>query len=203
VGKKPIGGLYTDDELTTLRNWWDEKTRMVQNRYNSIPNESEKLPIDGLSTIFQEMNKSSPFEIKQIEQALSMRIPSLLTGTKGPRGAQRIVPGGTLAEKLKNLGGGDSIRTIGRIMWSPLCGLTKDSFTNFCLEISKKQIQRGFREEDTLEIYIEKYLAKQSMPNGKIEKTKSLLIQACTLYVEIAPDKVKEPAWSQTLGLTV
>jgi hypothetical protein len=197
-GKKPIGGLYTEDELQIVTQHWVNKQQEIKRRYASIPNQTELLSMGGLSTIIREMNISSDSVIKNIEDCVDLRIPMLLiVEGRGKSTKKVIVKGGNLPEKLIKCNGGLSVRTIGKVLWSPLIkGFTQNVFIDMCFSQARSLIERGKGKKGP--DFLTSQLDSETDPEMKslLAGASSSINQAASVYLEVYPEHTDKESWN-------
>jgi hypothetical protein len=196
VGKKPMPGLYTSDEYASVLQHWESKQKQVKDRYKSIPDTFQHLPLKGIGAYIGGFNIANPPIISIIEDAKASRIPMLLTVTGRGRSAnQAIAKGGTLPQKLHAISGGDSVRTIGRVLYSPLNKVSQNEFVSQAMRLAAQlhtgksnltsasnQFMEGFSKSD------QEFIIQMSTDWSSIEL-------AAQTYLEVIPDRMGNPAW--------
>jgi len=206
VGKKPVAGLYTHQELTLLEVEWEARKKAIEAKFDLLPKDFSTCTKDTsinnhLSKLQVELSKES----KVIEGAKTKRIPELLI-TEGRGRAQKkvIAKGSTLPEKLKHINGGDSVRTIAKTLYSPYYNtdLTQGEFVQVCMAETK---DRNMRVETT---YINSVCAKYKANSGKCTPLEVHIVDNLSdielvvqTYLEVIPDKVGSTAWDATFGV--
>jgi hypothetical protein len=196
-GKKPIGGLYADDEIPFVTNHWNEKMSDIKEVYKNIPNRFQSL-VGGIGSIIEEFNKPNPPTIKRIEAAKQNRISSLLTVTgRGRNQSKEISKGGSLQEKLININGGESVRTIGKVLWSPVfTGITQNQFVDLVMRNAYSMLDRD-RDKTYYDAQLSK-MANDGVPGTQLNNFAALsgaVAQATQVYLEIIPDHRGNPTW--------
>lgn len=199
AGKKPIGGLFADEELTVVVRNWTTKSDNIRNAYSRIPNTFRDLPEGGISAAVAAFNIRAPPLIKDIEDAKSKRISNLLVTTgRGRNQTKEISKGGNLPEKLLAINGGDSVRTIGKVLWSPLyVGTTQNEFTDLVMRNANSMLRR---EGNVLPYLDTLLIAARNNPamREEVERLESIMApvgQATQVYLECIPDHQGNQAW--------
>jgi len=199
AGKKPFGGLYTNEEFTQLIQEWENRVNKIRNLYKQIPNNTLKLPPGGLKTLMVEFNIRNPPLVKTVEDAAQARIPLLLVSTgSGKNRRQAIAKGGNLPEKLINISGGESVRTIGKILWSPLYKVSQSEFVEASLKLARNKLSKNSNMEK-IEDSILTNLYKLGLDSKTSSEIYSSISSAATVYLEIYPDHEGSPAWDAAI----
>jgi hypothetical protein len=195
VGKKPISGLYTDEEFSILVKYWEEKVASVKESYKTLPDTWQEIVGERkLATLLERFPQKTPPKIKEIENAKERRIPYLLVSTGvGRNRRQLIAKGSTLAEKLKYVGGGDNPRIPSRVMWSPLDGQN----INFVTDLGIKSARLTFQRKPEV---LERLIAEASKASGGsflgyVDPCMNKVQQITTLLLELYQDRKGDPAW--------
>jgi hypothetical protein len=196
AGKKPFGGLFTSDEHTLMTQDWENRVLNIKDSYKRIPdNFQDSLMLGGLGQLMQQFNKKSTALIKTIENAAQARIPMLLVSTgSGRTRRQAIAKGGNLPEKLLNINGGDSVRTIGKVLWSPTLGVTQTEYVEASLKLARFKLTRP-SELDDLEEKIMEGFQRTLQDEIKVRTVISSLFNTSTVYLEVFPDHESSPTW--------
>jgi hypothetical protein len=140
IGKKPKGGIFTNDEVATLRRDWEVRKERVHLFYERTISDWELIDLDsrGLRAVISALYPNKDGAVKQIEEYSRKRIPQLLVASGRGRNAQKnIAAGSTLVDKLQNVQGGPSIRSPAIVMYSPLYGGTSELFINSSLNLTR------------------------------------------------------------------
>jgi hypothetical protein len=199
AGKKPSAGLYLQEELERVTLCWSQKVEAIEQRYNAIPEHFSQLgPGDTMATILEVFNIENPTNIKKIEEARTSRIPDLLVDAPKVRGQKPekvIAKGAGLPEKLIAIGGGDSVRTIGKVMYSPLIrGLTKNTFIDLVI----REVNGILRNRGSLVATRIAQLAAVNPQPAELEtltNAESYVTIAAQTYLEIIPDRRGNSTW--------
>jgi hypothetical protein len=200
AGKKPIGGLYTDQELTDVTKEWTSRYERIRRLYKQIPDTTQTLPPGGLGSIIAEFNQLNSAKVKLIEDAKSKRIPMLLvTSQRGKLRTSVISQGGNLPEKLIHLDGGDSVRTIGRVLWSPIYGIPQNAFVDVAMRLTSNSL-RGVGAT-TCEAEIQEAQKRGSVDLvGQLQQCSAAVNQTVNVYLEVLPNKHGNPSWDSVFG---
>jgi hypothetical protein len=203
VGKKPIGGLYLTEEHELLIKEWEDRNIIVENLYQGIPR-TLKLPL-AQGMLKQYMGKFNigltPMS-KKVEECARSRIPNLLVQVGTGRQRRTVIAkGGNLPEKLRNDSINHTVRTIGKVLWSPLFkGVTQNLFTDMALRYTRKRLhspQSNLTAEEEL-IRNECNTLTANPEVGSV--LYGTLATAASVYLEIYPDYTGNPAWDTALG---
>jgi hypothetical protein len=205
AGKKPIGGLYADDELALVVQNWTQKSDRIKKVYKDIPDSFTGLGPAGISATIAQFNIQTEQRIKNIEDAKQRRIPSLLvTSGRGRNQTKEIAKGGNLPEKLLSIDGGDSVRTIGRTLWSPeFTGITQNQFTDIVMRNTVSQLSRrdqilGFFDQQLT------YFRDTPGQNASFLAYNAIsgaVSQATQLYLEVIPEHRGNPTWDSVFPI--
>lgn len=199
VGKKPVAGLYTDEEMPLLTQNWASKTQMIKDVYRDIPKTFAELGPSGISEYLKKFNIETPSKIKSIEEAKMKRIPMLIViSGRGKGQSKEIAKGGNLPEKLINIDGGDNVRTIGRVMYSPNLGVNMNYFT----DLAMRQVN-SLLDRDRKMTYLDSRIADLASWNtpeagaelAVLESIMSQVQQAAQVYLEVIPNRRGNPSW--------
>jgi hypothetical protein len=208
VGKKPQGGLYTEDELYFIQGEWSKRTDAVKKVYNlldaKLPDLAGKSP-RGMLAYLEDMTEAASSKSKHIEDAKNKRIPMLLVRpSKGKKNqAATIAPGGSLQEKLRYINGGDSVRTIAKVMTSGrLTGMTPATFVNTLMDIVRISWTQGKPPTAIVADEIEKLQADPASAQylAQLRSVEEYIEPIVTCYLEILPDRADEESWKAVFG---
>jgi hypothetical protein len=199
VGKKPVPGLYTDEELDLLTKHWLAKQEHVKAAYKGIlDNFAQYVPQNKLGAILEGFSLKTPQDIKKIEDNVTRRIPSLLvrSGRRNQQ-AQSIAKGSNLSEKILTVGMAISNpRTVCKLIWSPIGILPSNDFADFTMTLAK----RMFAKKEHL---FDEYLKQVRDMNPDLAKAvstdSSRLKNAASLVVEIYSDHRGDIPWDSAL----
>jgi hypothetical protein len=200
VGKKPSSGLYLEDELTVLVEHWERKRKHVSDRYKSIGdtwNSTCPGTVGAFGSYISGYSLSTPSNIKIIEDARNKRASLLLISTRrGRNSVQNIAKGSTLIEKLRNCGGGDSVRTIANVLWSPVWGISTLRWTELILSNAQAAASGEPNYRNAIITEITRLSNNHDVSSAQaIERAMPVLTAAIELYLEILPDRVSESSW--------
>jgi len=138
-GKKPVAGIYTDAELELLISEWQAKISRVTARYDGIKIHDNVQDVasetpNGLQDILGGFAEAKSARYKKIEETARGRIPDLLVETgKGKDKRKVIVKGTTLGDKIIAINGGPSVRSVGKLLWSPEYAVPKAEWIDACM----------------------------------------------------------------------
>jgi hypothetical protein len=203
VGKKPVGGLYTDEELPKAVQHWTDKVKKVKDVYHNIPDKFSSIGLSGISEILKRFNIETPKTIKDVEDAKSKRIPLLLVKSgKGKNQKTEIAKGGNLPEKLISIEGGDSVRTIGKVLWSPNMAISTNEFIDLVIKNTNSMLDKSVKSA-----YIDVILSElrdkgQAQKHDQIAASIGAINQATTVYLEVLPDKRGNSTWDAVFPQT-
>jgi hypothetical protein len=204
AGKKPFGGLYTSEEFILLSQDWEKRIKCIKDLYREIPDKfsDSKISPGGLGLLMSRFNVKTDSSIKTIGNTAQARIPMLLVSQgSGKSRRQVIAKGGNLPEKLYSINGGDSVRTVGKVLWSPTYGLPQSDFIESAIRYGRNKISQSVRlndEEDKLLDFLKRVIKEEE----KIRPCYGALSTAATVYLEVYPDHAGTPAWDAALGPT-
>jgi hypothetical protein len=205
VGKKPIAGLYTEDEFALVTKNWESRQQQVRDLYKGIPDDWKAIEDNpgGLAAILAKLNIKQSQNISVIESAKQKRIPSLLVkARRGRNQNNEIVKGNSLPEKLMNIEGGESIRTVGKVLWSPCTGITQTVFVDTALRIVRDNLHDGkFPTIEDLVTHLEQ-VAPEERNTAALRRAMPDLGVAIATYLEILPDKRGNPSWDSYFGVS-
>jgi len=201
VGKKPVPGIFTDEELTVLQQDWSARNSRISEVYSSLTDQSwEAIHKVSLSTMLKSLLTSASPLAKQIEECAQKRIPLLLTSSRvrGKKEGQTITKGSTLMEKVRNLNP-DNVRIPARLLWSPVQGLPITEWTDLILKCVH---QASLKKGDYLS-FLENYVKRSEEAREPYARERRLAIagisSAISLYLELVLDKRGIPAWDALL----
>jgi hypothetical protein len=204
AGKKPKGGLYTDNELAVVQEFWEKRKQHIGNLYQKLPNDfSEARQIlGGVGVIFEEMNKFNSANIKLIEKHKTVRTQSLLvTSGRGKNQSTAIAKGSSLEEKLLTVSGSHSVRAIAKCLWSPLYKMTQDDFYDNATTVARHIIAKGKSEDDPLNKRVE---AARRSGDTNLQTTllthEGAIREAASVYLRCYEDRQGEVSWDALLG---
>jgi hypothetical protein len=195
VGKKPMPGLYTTSEFAHLIQHWEDKQKIIKKKYSSLPDKFQSLPMKSLGTYIAGFNIANPSIIVNIENAKASRVPMLLTTTgRGRSAVQAIAKGGNLSAKLLAIDGGDSVRTIGRVLYSPLNTVSQNEFVSLSMKLAVQMHKRG-NEILCLDWYLAGFInADQNTVDQRKADWASIELAAQT-YLEVIPYREGNATW--------
>jgi hypothetical protein len=203
VGKKPIGGLYLEEEYAILTNEWEERNKAVESLYKGLPQTLKvPLPQGSLKQYMAKFNIELKPMIKKIEETARSRITNLLVSSgNGRTKRSSIAKGGNLPEKLRNQGLDLSVRTIGKVMWSPLFSdVSQNTFVDKALHIAHKRFDptpgEDLSEEEGKICKDLPGLCKTTEGKAAIVGTLSL---TANIYLEIYPDFAGTASWDSAI----
>jgi hypothetical protein len=201
-GKRPVAGLYTQEELAVVNEYYDYKVECITKVYGNIPDDWKSFGPSGLHSYFNEFSIKNPAKIQIIEDNRSKRIPELLVVTRrGKQQDKSIAKGSTLNEKLISIDGGDSVRTIGRIMWSPLCGVTQINFINQCMSITSEIVhKKNISSSEIISVTLSELSGGEKDKTQDWKKAEGLIHDCVSVYLECIPRREKDLSWTQVFG---
>jgi len=199
VGKKPGAGLYHPEELDIATENWVNRVRRVERAYDLIPTSFSDLgPGNKAATIMSTFACPNNDLTRRIEETKMQRIPELLVlgpKQKGKTQDKTIAKGSGLPEKLINIGGGDQVRTIGKVMYTPLVvGLTRNEFVDYSIREANSRMKRQ-------ESFVARQLAAWADRDDRrdqytqLELAQPFIVAAATVYIEVIPDRRGNAAW--------
>jgi hypothetical protein len=205
VGKCPIAGLYTADELYLLKAEWTDRRNAVIHKYDSMPREFRGLLGTPIHKLLSTLDNGWSQDAKQIEETAKARVPNLLISTGSGKSAKKVIAKGQdLAEKLITADGGASVRTISKVLWSPLYqqGITQQLWTTSILRQTK---DLNLREKNPFFTAVSNRVTDpkqtQSLDDTAIYMHITHMEAAVTTYLEVLPDKIGTQSWDATFGV--
>lgn len=202
LGKKPVQGIYTADELVTLEQEWTERKGKIAKAYGEIPENFSGMALgDTLNDQLKKLHIGVSSAAKQVEEVAHKRIPELLISEgRGTKARKTIAKGSSLSEKLLNINGGDSVRTIAKVMWTPQCGLSQTQFADITMSVAKS---KNVQEEDIFSRYDYYVSNGESLSEEqlKVMNSRAWVNEATEVYMEIIPDRAGSAAWDSTFGI--
>lgn len=207
VGKKPVMGIYTNEEFSLLSKDWEDRMTHIEKEYNSHFGNDSKSDASASSSSSSSSSSSAskgnnpgvfaetmlqgilsqlsvkPVKIvKEVEENAKRRIPYLLEVVgKGRQAKQSIVKGGTLQQKILNKGF-EQTRVPAILMWSPLSGITEAAFVGAVQNVVyKKYSKAGCNTADE----VKDFVASMATPPKDLEVLATNILGAVELYVEI------------------
>jgi len=206
VGKKPISGLYTSSEFTILKKEWETRCQAVSNNYKELLKYNVKSkPVPPGYTFNKLIAKCAvPLSSlsKKIEEAKTKRIPELLVIEGRGRSSKKVIAkGNDLPEKLRNINGGESVRTIAKVLYSPQCAV---SLSDWSSSIMSEARSRNLKEEKTPFDRLDDLVSKGSPSQLQLALYSefSNMEVAIQTYLEVLPDRIGNTAWDSTFGIT-
>jgi hypothetical protein len=201
-GKKPSAGLYQPEELDLVVRNWETKFTSVNEAYDAIPLTFAAVgPGDKTATIVSRFNIANPANIKKIEETRLARIPELLVDAPKVRGKKQektISKGNDLSEKLISISGGNIVRTIGKVFWTPLQECSKNVFVDLCIEETRSLLSgRGSRIHRRL-TELEGIVTPSDVQRELASTLRSCMTYvsaAANVYLEVIPDRRGNSAW--------
>jgi hypothetical protein len=198
VGKKPVPGIYLEPELTLLTKEWESRKEELHKKFAALPIDwaTVRKRTDGLSSYLAELNVKHSSKVREIMDNAQKRIPQLLVTRKVKRETINILAKGTtLSDKLREIGGGKSVRTIAQVLYSPLSRVEKSEFISSAMQLAKLAYQKkGFNLSS-------EYLQK----NGYSDQSVNVIIGsqpwfdvAIRSYLENIPERIEEESWRLT-----
>jgi len=207
AGKKPGAGLYLPEELEIVQDNWHARVNSISNVYDTMPEHFSGIgPGDKIATLIKEFNIPNAETTRKIEEAKKNRLPELLVKAPKVRGKSQemtIAKGSGLPEKLISLNGGDSVRTVGKVMYSPLCGLTRNDFTDTVIkEVNSILSGRGSRTARIISANEASTEARVVELVAKSRVAEPFVTAAASVYLEVIPDRRGNTAWDGTFPPT-
>jgi hypothetical protein len=201
LGKKPVPGVYLSEEIQALTEDWSSRKCVIEKKFSMIKRDFKDYQLDETLTRSLTWLTTTVSDLaKRIEEYAQKRIPELLiTEGRGKTQRKTIVKGSNLPEKLKNINGGDSVRTIAKVMWTPMCDLTLARFCDAVMSVAK---QRNNRKDSILESYNDLIQEGHtlSFEQEAILSAEHWIQEAVEIYLEVIPDKSGQVAWDSCFG---
>jgi hypothetical protein len=206
AGKKPISGIYTDEEFRRLNENWAARKARIETVYTMLPKFIKDVVganTNKVSHILSEFNIENPIEIKKIAEYANKRITYLLVPApriKGKKESGKVIAKGqSLRDKVIEIGGDLGVRTIAKVMWSTLYEktTTMNEFADMgVLEARSKlvdkqswiaqQIAQWSKAEDS---------AQRSQMLKKLDDIRPVISSLADIYMEVYPDNVGKAPW--------
>jgi hypothetical protein len=204
VGKKPVSGLYTEQEFSILKEDWERRMTETKLKYKKLVSHNlrDAIEVESLSIRVARMQSAHSRPTKVIEEAKSRRIPELLVSEGRGRSTKKVIAKGSdLPEKLISIKGGESVRTIAKVMYSPLSeGLDISNWTNLVMGEARLT---NLRQETLYQTIMAKERANVALSANDrlfLEHYPSIKT-AVQVYMEIIPDRTGNSAWDTTFGV--
>jgi hypothetical protein len=206
-GKKPVTGIYTDNELELLTEEWQAKISRVTSRYDRISISANVADIGslgpgGLQEILGGFGEARSSRFKKIEETARSRIPDLLIETgKGKDKRKVIVKGATLGDKIVAINGGSSVRSVGKLLWSPEYALPKAEWIDACMGQARSLNLR--ESPDWLARTIHRLGAAGADPTilDWYRKISPHIQTAAQVYLDCIQENVGNSTWDSTFGV--
>jgi hypothetical protein len=206
VGKKPVTGLYTETEYQILKQDWEARMVKTKASYKSLSQQtlnSASGPA-GLSTQLASMQSAHDAKSKVIEETKSHRIPELLISEGRGRSTKKVIAKGSdLSEKLISIKGGESVRTIAKVLYSPATIAGNMTITDWTSIVMTEARNTNLRNETVWDVIQAKIKAKEflsSYEDAYVDNY-SAISTAIQTYMEIIPDRTGNTAWDTTFGV--
>lgn len=141
-------------------------------------------------------------DAKKIEETVNTRIPQLLVASgRGRKQQSTISKGGNLPEKLTNPQLTLSVRTIGKVMWSPLMkGVSQNTFVDGAIGLARQRLHRNKPNmgdpEATFLAWVMNLCQDSNIANLVIATGSA----AASTYLEVYPDYTGNNAWDAAFG---
>jgi hypothetical protein len=198
AGKKPMNGLYTDSEYAIIIKHYEWRTNEIKKMYKDLDfplgSVLNKEFVQRISRFNIPLNQ----DIKNIEGAKDSRVPYLVMVTRQRgKSQQNIAKGSTLAEKLRSIEGGAGLRTIGNVLYSPLCGVNRTAFVSACIAHAKTLMSQEENPSEKLEKLVEQL---KPLTSSARAETINLVLLAANVYQETFPAHFNDPPWQQTFA---
>jgi hypothetical protein len=184
---------------------WEQRLLHVQTNFSSFAKlDTWPTIVAGqVPAIVKNMSQAQDLTLKKIDSAVENRIkPLLVTSGRGKNEVKKIAAGGTLVEKIKSIGGGQSIRTPGELLWSPLYeGVDKRTFTDFVMEVSAYNFKK---DEDFFTVLLIKKEVngyKPSLREMSMLNLRSEIAEGAVTLIELIDDNYEKPAWIKHFDL--
>jgi hypothetical protein len=148
-GKKPVGGIYHDDELQIMIKDHDNRVKKFDEDWAVLKDVSlsDSLQRKEVNNHMSKMAKTShSSEAKRIIECANRRIPLLIVKSRSRKSKETtIISGSSLPEKISNAGI-TSIRDIVKVLWSPLMDPLK---VGDCIGIVSSVLHSEYKEESS------------------------------------------------------
>jgi hypothetical protein len=198
AGKKPMSGLYTDSEYAMMIRHYQRRTNEIKSNYKELDFHLGGSPEKEFIQRITRFNSPLEQEIKNIEESKNSRVPYLVMVTRQRgKSQQNIAKGSTLAEKLRSIEGGAGLRTIGNVLYSPLCGVNRTAFVGACIAHAKTLMSQEENSSEKLERLVEQLQPQSQFARAE---TINLVLLAANVYQETFPAHFNDPPWQQTFA---
>jgi hypothetical protein len=201
-GKKPVKGLYTEEELAFVQHEWETRHEEIKAAYAKLPNSYNDIDINGFIAYTSEITQKRKSEkTHKIEEQKAIRIKHLLVDAgRGKDKKQVIAKGDTLPQKLIAAEGGPKVTSIATVMWSPLSGIPPKKWISYCMAHAKayhidgapnwvsNQTNRVSSQEEKDNVY---YFFEDLAPS---------LEEVSGIYDTLIDDMLDIPSWKTAFG---
>jgi hypothetical protein len=198
VGKKPVQGIFLEPELRLLNEEWQHRMEEIGKQYRALPNDWKAISqrTDGFSSYLATLNVRHSNAAREIMECGQRRVPQLLVTRKTKRETiTQLAKGSTLSDKLREIGGGKSVRTIANVMHSPVSGMDKSFYIDLVMRVAKERFTRKGMALDG------KMLSSMGFSTEQINSIlpKGTWVEiAVSVYLEVIPERIEEEAWRLT-----
>jgi hypothetical protein len=203
VGKRPIGGLYLQEEYDLLTQEWEGRNKQVETLYKGVPL-TLKVPLlqGNLKQYMAKFNIGLKPMSKKVEETARSRITNLLVQSGTGRNKRTVISkGGNLPEKLRADGLNLSVRTIGKVMWSPLMvGMSQNQFTDLAISLARRRLHGKLAILQAEEEKILDQCVALTKDDAVANVAYGTLSTAASVYLEIYPDYNGNTSWDTALG---
>jgi len=202
VGKKPFGGLLLQEEFDLLTKEWERRESVVKSLYKKLDT-NLKLPCMAgqFKQYMAQFNVGLNGDAKKIEETSNSRVPQLLVSSgKGRNQQPTISKGGNLPEKLANPQLKQSVRTVGRVMWSPLMkGVSQNQFIDLAIKLARLKLHPDPNISDP-DAYILVQIQRITQDTSVEAVVQTTASSAASVYLEIYPDYAGINSWDAAFG---
>jgi hypothetical protein len=198
VGKKPVPGIYTQEELSMLQQDWNARNQHIEETHKRVASMSySEIRLTGLRSTIDSFATPYKGVIKTIVETANKRVPHLLTTVrqKGRAAVTMIAKGGTLVEKIRSMDP-ENVRTPAKLLWSPLrAPVTESGFAESVLSLVNHALRHNGNFRDALAKRAESIDVDWFHAESQTESYIGELSEAVTLYLDLYPDHRGKPAW--------
>jgi hypothetical protein len=205
VGKKPVTGLYTDTEYTILKKDWERRMNETRVLYKDLVSHSirDSVGLETLNILVARMQIAHSAPSKVIEETKSHRIPELLVSEGRGRSTKKVIAKGSdLPEKLISIKGGESVRTIAKVLYSPttIVGTDMQGWVTLVMSEARATNLRENTLSDIIKKKDEQNITLTSTELAFADNYPAISVAVQT-YMEVIPDRLGNMAWDTTFGV--
>jgi hypothetical protein len=205
AGKKPVSGIYTDEEFRLLNDNWAARKARIETIFIKLPKFIKDIvgKANKVSTILNEFNIENSPGIKHVCEYANKRITYLLVPAPRVKGRKEqgkvIAKGQSLRDKVITIGGELGIRTIAKVMWSPQYErvTTMNEFADMAVSEARSKLvekQSWIAQQTAMWLKAEESADKSHMLK-KLDNVRPIISSLADIYMELYPDNVGKAPW--------